>query len=612
MIDIEEDTIIADCKKINRKDFLNVLNYLDDKYYNGISPISDATYDELVNLYEISHGRYENNGALPKKNIVNLPCEVHDLDKIKTEEEVSKWLENNKGEYIVEDKIDGLSLLLVYSDSKIMAYTKGKDNKGSDVSYILKNLKIPKINENIIVRGEIVFTRKEFENYKNKYKNIRNATSGIIHAKKGFDPQTASSLSFFAFRIMNTDLDIKTQILKLESLGFEIPKFFYKKELNYEFLYKEYLKRNESAEYDMDGLVIYSTTLPRGPDYINMVAFKYDYNPHITKVTDVIWSARRRNVLYPVIFYEKVDNGDSILQCCTGYNARFIIKNGVGPGATIKIIRSGSTIPKIVSVINPCESEKCYPDPLIYGEYKWNDSETKLLIPEDNKEVKSSKILHFLTTIGVKSVGKVMAKNLVNAGIDNIEKLIVSKADDFLKAERVGKPTAIKLENDIKNAIKDIPLHILMAASNIFPNFDKKRLKLILDTYPDILGMDPNHVEEMIKKIQGFDRLALVFQVLLPDFKCWLENNPQVTYKIEKMSLESTILSGIKIVVTGTRDKDLLNYISSNGGILSSKVTKNTEILIAKDKNSDSSNINLAKKFNIPIFSIDEFYEQYK
>jgi len=91
--------------------------------------------------------------------------------------------------------------------------------------------------------------------------------------------------------------------------------------------------------------------------------------------------------LKPVVIYESVYLSGADLTNATGHNARFIIDNGIGPGAKIKITRSGDTIPKVLLVVEPSPYGPSYPDPNIVGQYAWNENQVEFILLADNDEV---------------------------------------------------------------------------------------------------------------------------------------------------------------------------------------------------------------------------------
>ena len=139
----------------SKDQFTKTLQKLDDIYYNGGDNdvvISDAEYDFLREKYEEKYGKWEHIGAVVKhKKTVQLPKYLGSMDKYKmnNEKEIRKFSENYPGNYIIEEKLDGVSGLLVYTPKNIKLYTRGNGYSGVDISNLIKYLKVPAIKVEI-------------------------------------------------------------------------------------------------------------------------------------------------------------------------------------------------------------------------------------------------------------------------------------------------------------------------------------------------------------------------------------------------------------------------------------------------------------------------------
>jgi NAD-dependent DNA ligase len=89
-------------------------------------------------------------------------------------------------------------------------------------------------------------------------------------------------------------------------------------------------------------------------------------------------------------------------------------------------------------------------------------------------------------------------------------------------------------------------------------------------------------------------------------FKNWLKET-KLTYKMKKVSPKNNKLKDIKIVFSGFRDKELEKKIIDYGGIIGNTISKNTDYLIVKDINNESSKIVKAKDLGVKIITIEEF-----
>lgn len=169
-----------------------------DAYYNGDEPlISDAQFDALE---QELFGRNPNNpyflqvGAEVRGEKVPLPTNLGSLDQVYAGD-TEKWINAERlhdEELIITDKLDGLSVLLVYEKDLKIAFTRGDGFKGHDITRHVRRMpNVPqRINKNLMVRGEIILKDEDFARLnssgqlKSEYKNPRNYTAGQINRKE--------------------------------------------------------------------------------------------------------------------------------------------------------------------------------------------------------------------------------------------------------------------------------------------------------------------------------------------------------------------------------------------------------------------------------------------
>jgi NAD-dependent DNA ligase len=156
---IDEDTILEIANTFDQPTFKSLLDFLNESYHNEEQLISDEVFDELVDLYEVKFQPYQVVGAEPTREKVILPYFLSSLNKIKEDKEIALFSSSYPGPYVVEDKIDGITLLLVYSPNQpTKLYTRGGGVRGVDVSHLLSYIKLPYVNRgsNLVIRGELV------------------------------------------------------------------------------------------------------------------------------------------------------------------------------------------------------------------------------------------------------------------------------------------------------------------------------------------------------------------------------------------------------------------------------------------------------------------------
>lgn len=626
---INEDTILAHAGSFDENNLFNLIEFLSNYYYNNESLVSDEIFDDIVYIYETKFNKkYNVVGAEPIGNKVQLPYYLGSLRKIKEEKELDTWMKSFPGPYIIEDKIDGLTLLFFsYTMNNIKInklYTRGGGVKGTDVSHLLNYIKFPNIEANIAVRGEIVMEKEVFKQIGSGFKNARNMVSGIINSKQSFDPFVASKLSFFAYRIMNSNASISEDICNLKTFGFEVPNPVTSNFLSKDALTSYFENRKDESRYEIDGLVIYTNNYyeyPVDSDPKHVVAFKVPTENMITTVINVQWQSSKGKLLKPVVIYEPVTLSGAELSRVSGYNAKFIVQNNIGPGSKILISRSGDVIPKIISVITPSPQGPSYPDPNLYGNYQWNINNVEFVLINDNSQVIISKMKYFIETIGVKNLGEKRLAALYSVGIDNIDKLIEIVPEQLIGVEGIGATLANQYYNDINSTLVNIPLATIMDASGIFINVGTKRFNEILKFIPDLLSYsdrDPSEISFMIRGIKGFNMLSDEIGIKLKSFSNWLNLYPKIGSNSFRTNTNINInyfdvgkVNGLTIVFSGFRDKDLENRIISEGGKVSTSVSKNTSMIVMKDIRDIKDKAKKGLSLNIPLIQKENFIQKY-
>ena len=249
--------------------------------------------------------------------------------------------------------------------------------------------------------------------------------------------------------------------------------------------------------------------------------------------------------------------------------------------------------------------------------YKWNSTHIDIMLENasDDPTVKEKNITGFFKGIEVEGLSSGNISRLIKSGYDSVSKIIKMNEDDFLKVEGFKGKMAHKIYTGIQEKIKEANIVSLMAASNIFGRgFSVKKLELILNEIPDILVSDLTKQDKInaVSSIKGMaDKSAESFVSSIDEFKsflkeCGLEYKLHVHDKKPKVD-ETHVLFGKTIVLTGTRDKHILEFLKKVGARLGSNVSKNTYLVIAKNKDDDTGKADEARKLNIPIMSVEEF-----
>ena len=599
------------------------------QYYNHDNPImTDSEYDILKEELE---NRDPDHKLLTQiadethsKNKVKLPCHMGSMDKNKPGTGlIDKWTKKFKGPYILSDKLDGTSgLLILREDGKHMLFTRGNGAIGTDITSMLSGIKgIPDIKTNMIVRGELLISHELYEKNKNTYTNARAMINGLV-GKKKITKKELENITFVSYEIVEPSDTVGNQMKMLKKLKFNTVPFKEEKSINETNLSSYFKKRKLEALYDIDGIIVTDNNKhQRNNDGNPKYAFAFkellEDQIIITEITDIEWRISKDGLIKPRVHVKPTIIGGITITHVTGHNAKNVVDTGLGIGAKIKLTRAGEVIPYIVEVV-----KKANPT-LPKIPYQWNETEVDFVVDKDNLgesesyDILVKNITYFFKKMEIKYVDESIIKKMIDIGLDNIYKIINAKIDDFLEIEGFQEKMATKVYTNIQNAIKDVDLTKVMTASNLFGHgLGTKKLALIINDDPNILKikMTKKKFIEKIIEIDGFDtKTATQFVENIDKFKTFLDKNNKIKIKIiTKTTNTSGKFANKKLIFTGFRDKQLESLIESEGGTLSSAVSGNTDYVVTVDKDADSSKLNKARELNIKIFTKIEFVNKFK
>lgn len=582
----------------------------------------DWQYDTLKEfLEEKSEGYKPPVGAKLREgeNRIELPFWLGSMDKYKPEnsKEIEKWVVDHKSdEYIIESKLDGVSCLLEYKNGNIKMYTRGDGNVGADIS----NLSIffdsvPKdIEGELSVRGELIMKKNTFEKkYSDQYANARNLVAGRIGAKKV--REGISDIDFVVYEIVGEGL-METHLKQmkfLEKLGFLTPRRKIVKQINVPLLSKNLIEFKEKSPYEIDGIIIqpvqkYKRNIDGNPGYAFAFKMRLAVNLRETEVEKVVWNISKWGQIKPRIKIKQVKLGGTKIDYVTGFNAKYIDDNKIGPGAIIKITRSGDVIPHIVEVVKKANQAQM-PDIA----YEWNNTKVDI-IAKDGGDIKCIKLIHsFFAKLGVKHLGEATVKKMYESGLDNIMKIVKSKKEDFMDIDGIENRGATRLYNNIQKGLKNVEIDKVLGASQVFGfGVGSKRIKLLFQAHPNILKeykkMSPSVLLKKIREVEGFDIMATNVAENLKYADDFVQKLQKAGVQFKTKKVLSEKLKGKKIVFSGFRDKELQEKIEQNHGRVTSSISKTTSYLVVKEISSVlTGKSKKAQELGVPIISKKDF-----
>jgi len=647
-------------EQLSEKQLNDIIKYTNKLYHNHANDIVESKFILTDNEYDIVKEflkeKYPNSEILQEtgaplaieKNKVTLPYEMPSMDKIKPDSgALESWTKKYNGPYQISCKLDGVSGLFVLDleNGTSKLYTRGDGKNGQDISHFIPYFNLQNINsknidinyKQIVIRGEFIIAKEDFDTHlKSKYSNPRNLVAGIINQKK--IDENIKYVHFVAYELIKPELKPSEQFVFLQNLNLNLidlinlevvlNKNVNANDLTNELLSNELLEHRKSYKYEIDGIIVTDDKLysRQSGNPNHSFAFKMIISDQIAeaKVLDILWSPSKDGYLKPRVRIEPVKLGGVNIEYITGNNALFIETNKIGIGALIQIIRSGDVIPKIISVTVPADIVKMPNVP-----YKWNNSHVDILLEEGDINsdftVKEKNITGFFRAINVDGLSSGNITRIMNAGYDTVAKIVNMSKEDYLKIDGFKDKLTDKIYLGIKDRLEQSSLKDLMVGSNIFGRgFSEKKIEIILNEIPDILVINLTK-EEKVSRVKDIKGMALksaeAFVQKIDDFNIFLEEiGIGLHDKLNKSANGNSNISNIdtnnplyskKIVLTGSRDKSIIDFIKSVGGELVSSVNKNTFLVIAKTLDEDTGKANDARKLNIPIITISEFQNKY-
>ncbi len=588
--------------------------------------------------------------ALNTFSEVKHTVQMASLQDVFSFDEVSAFFERcrqavNNPSFVVEPKIDGLSVSLEYRDGVfVRGSTRGDGFVGEDVTANIMTIRsVPKkLKEKIPfleVRGEVYMSRESFDelvrqqelNDEQPAKNPRNAAAGSLRQK---NPKITAQrkLDIFVFNIQQIEgvslSSHKESLDYLKSLGFEtIPGYIEVKDT------KEALNRingigmeRVNYQFDIDGVVIkvnsfeYRELIGSTAKYPKWaVAYKYPPEEKETKLIDIEVKVGRTGVITPVAIFESIILAGTSVSRATLHNQEFISEKDIRIGDTILVRKAGEIIPEVLKSVShednsvPFYIPKGCPacgTPTVSCE-----EESAIRCPNvDCPAQLLRNIIHFASkkAMDIEGLGPANIELLLNENmISSVADLYELKPADLLLLDRFAETSAEKLVMAIQNS-KNASLDRVIFALGI-RNVGSETAKLLCDRFSDIDSIMSASVEELAS-IDGFGEITArnVYDAFRSEKNIHLINRfKEYGFTMQYVSNKSDDLrfKGLTFVLTGTLPtmtrEEAKAIIESLGGKASSSVSKKTSYVLAGE--SAGSKLTKAQELGIKIIDENEF-----
>ena len=641
------------------------LEYYADKYYNEDSPeISDYEYDmmlkklkELENQFpefitrdsltqkvggQVNSKFEEVEHEVPLQSLQDIFSfeELYEFD-----ERVKKQQEDEELKYVVETKIDGLSVAIEYKNGVLVrAATRGNGLIGEDVTENIKTIKtVPqKLNKNvdIIVRGEVFISKQGFETLNKTrqeqgdvlFANARNAAAGSL---RQLDSKITASrpLDIYIFNVQRLTNNMFNshyeQLMFLEELGFnvnpvKIPCNNIEEAVN---AIKKIGEDREKLSFNIDGAVVKVDSLSfreklgttyKFPKWA--IAYKYPPEKKETILKDIICQVGRTGAITPMAILEPVQVDGSTISKTTLHNEDFIKDKDIRIGDTVVIQKQGDVIPEVVDVIKDKRtgSEKVFEMPKtcpVCGApaiREEGEAVTRCIGIECKAQALRS-IIHFASKegmeidgLGASIIEQLMEKGLVN----NISDIYNLTLEDIASLKKNGKKFAQNLIDSIENS-KKRDLFKLINALGI-RHVGIKSAKSLAKAYKNIENLANASYESLIS---NNDVGEIVATSIYNFFRQEQTVDLLEKLKVAGVNMESlekdtgNKFEGMTFVLTGSLENYSRNeaseIIEKLGGKTSSSVSKKTTYVIAGEE--AGSKLKKAQELGVKIITEKEF-----
>ena len=552
-----------------------------------------------------------------------------------------------KPEYVVEPKIDGLSVSLEYRNGVfVRGSTRGDGFVGEDVTHNLmtinsipKRINCPEVSY-LELRGEVYISKDTFRKLvdaqeivgERPFKNPRNAAAGSLRQK---DPKISAKrgLDIFIFNIQQCEgktFTTHSETLDfVKELGFPVSVSYnrYKNISDAVDNIKFIGENRENYNFDIDGAVIKVNSLAdreilgataKYPKWA--VAFKYPPEEKITTLLNIEVQVGRTGAITPTAVFETIQLAGTVVSRAVLHNQDFIDAKDINIGDKIIVRKAGEIIPEVVALAekgpNPGTFRLPEYCPACGTKAVREDDEAVLRCPNPDCPAQLLRnLIHFASrdAMDIDGMGPAVLTMLVDRGIIKSQADIYSlKPEDISSAERMGEKSAANLMASIEKS-KKAGLSRLLFALGI-RNIGQKAADALAQNFGTMDAVMTASSED-ISAIDGFGDVmakSLIEYFSLPQSKKLIEKLKEhgVLMEAEK-KVVSDKLHGFTFVLTGTlptmsRDEASAIIIAS-GGKVASSVSKKTDYVLAGEK--AGSKLNKAESLGIKIIDENEFME---
>ena len=553
-------------------------------------------------------------------------------------------------EYVVEPKVDGLSVALEYEGGLfVRGATRGDGRVGEDVTENLRTvrsipLKIPDAPPRLIVRGEVFMPKKVFHALNEErerrgealFANPRNAAAGSL---RQLDPKVAASrkLDILVFNVQYAEGETfsthEETLNYLRDKGFKvIPHYSCDSVSQVTERIAQIGEGREAFQFDIDGAVIKVNSLSQRETLGSTAKFPrwaaaYKYPPEVksAQVVDIVIQVGRTGVLTPKAVLTPVRLAGTTVTNATLHNQDFISEKDIRIGDTVLVRKAGEIIPEVLSVVEDKRPEGTQPYFLpkacpVCGAPVERD--------EDGAHIRCTgaecpaqllrNLAHFASrdAMDIEGLGIAVMENLVNAELVKTPgDLYFLNEEDVAQLDRMGKRSAKKLLASLEKS-KEQDLSRLIYAFGI-RQVGQKAGKILAARFQTMDALQNAALEELT----AVDDIGEITAQSILD---WMAS-PQSQHLIQRLKEAGVNMTaaeqgsdqrfaGMTFVLTGALEKftrdEATGMIESRGGKAAGSVSKKTTYVVAGE--AAGSKLRKAQELGIPVLTEEEFLELIK
>lgn len=613
---------------------LELLATADELYYNDEeSFIDDAQYDALrqyAQRLSPADKYFTGVGSQVRGGKIDLPYKMGSLNQVYQGDYV-KWIAQHDladAEVIISDKLDGASVMVVYdTDGKLqIAYSRGDGEQGADITrHVSKIHNVPhkiknKTGAPITIRAEnIISPRKfteintgDFSRGRRIYKNPRNMVSGLMNSSENH-PEIYNTIDLVAYEVVGGNMSKEQHFETLMEYGFDVAVYevYRAGDLDDESLTGILTSRRSLTKYEIDGIVIdinspkiraRLATQELNPEYAVKFKVADASNLVVATVRNVEWNLSKDGYYKPRVQIHPVELVGVTVSNLTGFNAKFIQESGIGPGAKIKVTRSGDVIPFILETVERVEPQMPDDDTAV-----WTATGVDLVVSDasNNDTVRFESLCDFFNSIDVPGLGAGNLKEMFDMGFDVPEKIIPLTQEDISNLVN-SKSIGGKIFKAMKARFTNIPLYELMGSHAAFGRgVGVRKMKKLYEAFEGDMSKCESITQ--ITMVDSFEHKTAV--KIQSGYSTFLEFYRKVSKYITVAPFQAKkegTLSGKTFVFTGFRNAELEKKIVDVGGKMGTTVSSKTTYLVTAEANSTSGKATKARELGVTVIGVEE------